>query len=292
MELDFFKQVKRIELISTKLVENLLSGNYRSIFRGQGIEFDEVREYSPGDDIRLIDWNVTSRMGSPFTKTFREQRELSLFLIVDDSASLFLGTGEVPKNTTALLVFAVFAISAVANHDRVGAIFFTDRIESWMPLGKGKKYVLGLINKLMTFQPKGRGSNLALALRTVSESLKSRGICVIISDFKTTGYWEELTHLGRRHDVIAVKIYDPADYIFPRVGLIELEDPESKEVMLAEGISRRFRQRYRQHWEEHHLNWIHRCHSRGVETLELSTSDDVGASLVRFFQARKKRRRR
>ena len=285
----FFKQVKRIEIISTKIVENLMAGNYRSVFRGTGIEFDEVREYISGDDIRLIDWNVTSRMGSPFTKTFKEERELNLFHIVDISASLISSSGETVKSRTALLIFAILAISAVANNDRIGGIFFSDRIERWITPGKGKKHVLRLLNDLIVCKAEGRGSDLAKAIRTVSESLKRRGICVIISDFKTTGYWNELTLLSRKHDVIAVKIYDPVDYNFTFKGLAELEDPETGEVILSEGISRGFIHDYREFWEAHHLEWQNECHKRGVETLEISTSDDAGGKLVQFFQKRKRR---
>jgi uncharacterized protein (DUF58 family) len=287
--LEFFEQVRRIELVSTRLVESLLAGNYRSVFRGVGIEFDEVREYVWGDDVRRIDWNVTSRMGSAYTKTYREERELNLFLITDISASLISGSGEVAKNQISLLVFAILAISAVANNDRVGGVFFSDRIERWVAPGKGKKHVLRLINDLLLYQAQGEGSDLGLAIRTVSESLKRRGICVIISDFKTTGYWDELTHLARRHDCIAVKIYDPVDFEFPSAGVVELEDPEERTVILSEGISRTFQSCYNRFWESHHLVWQRECHKRGVETLEISTSDDPGAELVKFFQRRKRR---
>lgn len=286
---DFFEQVRRIELVSTRLVESLLAGNYRSVFRGVGIEFDEVREYVGGDDVRRIDWNVTSRMGNAYTKTFREERELNLFLVTDVSASLLSGSGEVAKNRISLLVFGILAISAVANNDRVGGVFFSDRIERWVAPGKGKKHVLRLLNDLLSCQAQGKGSDLGLAIRTVSECLKRRGICVLISDFKTTGYWDELTHLSRKHDCIAVKIYDPVDFDFPPVGLVELEDPESGTVILSEGVSKSFQKKYNRFFERHHLEWQRECRKRGVETLEISTSDDPGAKLVRFFQRRKRR---
>jgi uncharacterized protein (DUF58 family) len=285
----FFKQVKRIELVSTRLVESLLAGNYRSVFRGVGIEFDEVREYVPGDDVRRIDWNVTSRMGNVYTKTFREERELNLFLVTDVSASLLSGAGKTSKNQTALMVFAILAVSAVANNDRVGGVFFSDRIEKWVVPGKGKKHVLRLLNDLLTCEPEGRGSDLALALRTVSESLKRRGICVIISDFKTTGYWDDLTHLSRRNDCIAVKIYDPTDFSFPPIGVLELEDPETGSEILSEGISKRFRRDYDNFWDRHHLDWQRECHRRGVDTLEIGTSENPGSRLVSFFQRRRRR---
>ncbi len=285
---EFFDQIRRIELVSTKLVESLLAGNYRSVFRGLGIEFDEVREYAWGDDVRRIDWNVTSRMGNAYTKTFREERELNLFLATDVSASLLTGSGDVAKNRISLLVVAILAISAVANNDRVGAAYFSDRIERWVAPAKGKKHVLRLLNDLLSCRPKGKGSDLGLAIQTVSECLKRRGICVLISDFKTEGYWDALTHLSRKHDCIAVKIYDPVDFEYPSVGLVELEDPESGDVILGEGVSKRFQNRYSRFFESHHLQWQRECHKRGVETLEISTSEDPGAKLVHFFQRRKK----
>ncbi|HUV08184.1 MAG TPA: DUF58 domain-containing protein [Spirochaetia bacterium] len=287
---EFFKRVKRIELVSTKIVQNLLAGNYRSVFRGTGIEFDEVREYVSGDDVRRIDWNVTSRMSNAYTKTYREERELSLFLIADVSSSLFYSSGDVAKDRVSLMVFAILAISAVMNNDRVGGVFFSNRIERWINPGKGKKHVLRLINDLMSSSKEGKGSDLALAVRTVSESLKRRGICVLISDFKTTGYWDELTHLSRKHDVIAVKIFDPVDYEFPPVGVVELEDPETGQVILGEGYSRRFRQSYEKFWDRHNLEWQNQCARRGVETLSLNTSEDPTVKLVQFFQRRRRRR--
>ena len=283
------ERIRRIELISTRLVENIFAGNYRSVFRGVGMEFDEVREYVLGDDARLIDWNVTSRMGTPFTKLFREERELNLFHVVDVSASLFNGSGEIAKDRLSLLILAILAFSAAVNHDRVGAVLFTDRIEKWVTPAKGKKHALRLLNDLISCQPEGQGSDLALALRTATESLKRRGICVIVSDFKTSDYWDELSHLARRHDVIALKITDPTDHQYPASGALELEDPESGEVILGEGGSKAFRNRYHSHWEHHHLEWRAGCHRRGAETLEISTADDPGMKLVQFFERRKRR---
>jgi len=283
------RKLRTVQLASVRLVSSLLAGGYRSVFRGQGIELDEVREYSPGDDVRLIDWNVTSRMGSPYTKTFREERELSLFLVADVSASMYAGSGESGKDETALLAFATLALSAVANNDRVGAVFYSDRIEKWVAPGKGRKHIHRLLNDYIGFAAAGRGSDLALALRTIGQSLKRRGICVILSDFKTEGYWHEMALLARRHDVIAVRIMDPADQDFPAVGLVELEDPETGETLSALG-SRGFRLRYEQFALERRAEWSSRCRRCGAEILEISTSDDPGLRLDEFFKRRRKRR--
>ena len=284
----FFKRVRRIEVVAAKLVDELLSGNYRSIFRGQGIEFDEVRDYTPGDDIRAIDWNVSARMGEPFTKIYREEREITLFFVVDVSASILTGSGDLQKNEYSALIFAILALSAVMNSDRVGAAFYSDEIERWVPPAKGRKHVLRLIHDLLSIQPESLGSNLGLALKTVDKNVKRRGICFIISDFKTEGYWDSLTLLGRRHDCIAIKITDPVDREFPIGGMVELLDPESGAVLLAEGRSASFRQAYADFWAEREKVWLKGCRLRGVETLTLSTSEDPGQALVRFFRKRRR----
>jgi uncharacterized protein (DUF58 family) len=287
-DLSFFRRVRQIELVASKLVDQLLGGRYRSIFRGQGIEFDEVREYVAGDDVRAIDWNVTSRMGLPHTKIFREEREIILFNVVDMSASLHAGSGELGKNEYAALVFAILSLSAVKNNDRVGAAFFSDRIEKWIPPAKGRKHILSLIHELLKMRPKGTGSDLDLALKGVYRNLKRRGICFIISDFRTHGYWDSLALLARKHDCVAVKIVDPADFVFPRAGIMELEDPESGEILVADGSSTAFRRSYERFWRQEQANWETNCQRRGVETLTLSTSDDPGAEILRFFRRRRR----
>jgi uncharacterized protein (DUF58 family) len=284
----FFRRVRQIELVAAKLVDQLLGGRYRSIFRGQGIEFDEVREYVAGDDVRTIDWNVTSRMGLPHTKIFREEREIILFIVVDISASLFAGSGEIGKNEYAAHVFAILSLAAVTNNDRVGAAFFSDRIEKWISPAKGRKHILSLIHELLKTKPRGTGSDLDLALKGVYRNLKRRGICFIISDFRTEGYWDSLSLLARKHDCVAVKIADPVDTVFPRVGIIELEDPESTEVMFADGRSASFRQSYERYWQEKQAVWESACARRGVDTLTLNTSDDPGVEILRFFRRRRR----
>jgi len=284
----FFRRVRQIELVAAKLVDQLLGGRYRSIFRGQGIEFDEVREYVAGDDVRAIDWNVTSRMGLPHTKIFREEREIILFNVVDISASLYAGSGDIGKNEYAAHVFAILSLAAVKNNDRVGAAFFSDRIEKWIPPGKGRKHILSLIHELLKTEPRGSGSDLDLALKGVYRNLKRSGICFIISDFRTEGYWDSLSLLARKHDCVAVKIIDPVDTLFPRAGIMELEDPESGEVLVADGRSPYFRQSYERYWQGKQAAWEEGCARRGVETLTLSTSDDPGVEILRFFRRRRR----
>ncbi|MFP4113561.1 MAG: DUF58 domain-containing protein [Spirochaetota bacterium] len=281
--------VKRIQLVATRLVENLLAGDYRSVFRGPGIEFDEVREYVQGDDARLIDWNVSSRMGAPFTKTFREERELTLVLVVDVSASLLVGAPNRSRRELVAELFALLSLAAVVNNDRVGAILFSDRIEKWVAPRKGKRHALRLIADMVSLEPHGTGSDLALALRTTGEALKRRGVVIVISDFKTSGYLPDLTLMGRRHDVIAVRVTDPADDAFPKTGLIRLDDPESRRTMLATGRSERFVGSYEAFWAQQRRTWRAECRKRGIGTMEVSTSDDAAAQLIRYFEKRKGR---
>ena len=281
--------VKRIQLVATRLVENLLAGDYRSVFRGPGIEFDEVREYVEGDDARLIDWNVSSRMSEPFTKTFREERELTLVLIVDVSASLLAGPSRRTRRELVAELFALLSLAGAVNNDRVGAVLFSDRIESWVAPRKGKRHALRLITDMVGIEPRGTGSDLSLALRTTGEALKRRGVVIVISDFKTTGYLPDLTLMGRRHDVIAVRVTDPVDRAFPATGLIRLDDPESRRTMLAPGRSERFRASYRDFWEQQRRTWLAECRKRGIGTMEISTDQDPAAQLIRYFEHRKGR---
>lgn len=281
--------VKRIQLVANRLVENLLAGDYRSVFRGPGIEFDEVREYVQGDDARLIDWNVSSRMGAPYTKTFREERELTLVLVVDVSASLFSGPSFRARREIVSELFALLSLAAAVNNDRVGAVLFTDRIESWVAPRKGKRHALRLITDMVGSEPRGTGSDLGLALRTTGEALKRRGVVIVMSDFKTTGYLPDLTLIGRRHDVIAIRVSDPVDHAFPSTGLIRLDDPERRNTIAAAGSSDRFRRAYGTYWEQQRRTWHAECRKRGIGTLEVSTDQDPAAQLIRYFDQRKGR---
>lgn len=285
--LELFSKIKNLPLVSSRLVDGFLSGNYRSVFKGPGLEFDEVREYAEGDDSRFIDWNVTSRFGSPYTKTFREEREIVLFLIVDISPSLQAGSGKFRKQDTAAILSSLLAFSAVHNNDKVGAVFFSDRIEKWVPPMKGKKQVFRLIENSLNIKARGKGSDLKNAIRTVYETLNRRGICIILSDFRTPPCWKELSMLGKKHDLITLKITDPSDLEFPVSGLIELVDPETGASMYASGRSKKFRKEYREFWETNNIFWKRECLRRRIPVLEISTIDDPVLKLLSFFSRRK-----
>jgi uncharacterized protein (DUF58 family) len=287
--LQLLARIKNIPLVTSRLVEGLISGNYRSVFKGPGMEFDEVREYVEGDDARIIDWNVSSRMGGPYIKTFREERELVLFLLIDVSASLNIGGGDLNKSDTASVIAALLAFAAVRNNDQVGAVFFSDEIVKWVPPAKGQKHVNRLIQDMATIKPEGKGSELGLAVRTVQDSLKRRGICVILSDFRTSTGWRDLRILAKKHDVIAVKISDPLDHEFPPTGLMELRDPETGGGIVSSGKSTVFTRKYHEFWDIQHTYWLRECRRLGIATLTIDTAEDPVTQLIGYFTRRKGR---
>ncbi len=287
--LQLLSRIRNIPLVSSKLVEGFLSGNYRSVFRGPGLEFDEVREYSDGDDIRSIDWNVTSRMGEPYVKTFREEREMALLLMVDVSASLQVGSGTFRKADTAAIVSALLAHSAVHNNDRVGAVFFSDRIEKWVPPMKGRNHLMRLVQDMASIEPEGKGSDMSLAIACVEQSMKRRGICIIVSDFRTKPSYRQLSMLGRKHDLIAIKITDPSDKKLPPSGLMELRDTESGKITPSFGFSSSYRKNFEDFWHTEHIFWQRECLRRGINTLTIDTEEDPAKALLTFFRRRKRR---
>lgn len=280
-------KLRRLQIAAQRLVESLLAGNYRSVFRGPGIEFDEVREYVDGDDVRLIDWNVSSRFGSPFTKTFREEREMTLFLIVDTSASLQFGSSGRSMRETSLLVSALLTLAAVQNNDKVGGVLFGEQIEAWVAPAKGRSHALRLLQQIATAPAQSRGTDLAHALRAVGESLKRRGVVVIISDFLTAHYQRELSLVARRHDVIAVRLTDPLMRELPDVGMAVAADPETGRTLHINGRSRRFRFAFEQFWTQQRQQWIRECRRRGISAIEVGSQDDVATRLIHFFHRRR-----
>jgi uncharacterized protein (DUF58 family) len=285
--LQLLSRIRNIPLVSSRLVEGFLSGNYRSVFRGPGLEFDEVREYSEGDDIRAIDWNVTSRMNSPYVKTFREEREMALLLMIDVSASLQTGSGTYRKADTAAIVSALLAHSAVHNNDRVGAVFFSDRIEKWVPPMKGRNHLMRLVQDMASIEPTGRGSDLSLAIACVEQSMKRRGICIIVSDFRIPSAYRQMSMLSRKHDLIAVKITDPSDKQLPKTGLIDLSDAESGRIIHSFGFSSQYRKNYEDFWLTDHIFWQRECRRRGIDAMVIDTEEDPAKALLSFFKRRK-----
>jgi len=241
---ELMKQVARIRVVTRRLVDERFSGAYQSVFRGRGIEFDEVRPYTPGDDVRSIDWNVTARMGHPFVKRFSEERELTMFFLVDVSGSQCFGSGTRSKAEVAAEITCLLALSAVKNQDNVGLVLFSDRIDRYVPPRKGRTAVMRLVRDVLAAQETRRGTDLTRALRFLSNVQKRRAVVFLVSDFMTAGYENELRLTARRHDVIGCPVVDPRESSLPASGVLELQDPETGDIVLLDTDSRSTRQAF------------------------------------------------
>ncbi len=288
---EILKAVKGIELRTRALVNSLFTGGYRSVFRGQGIEFAEVREYQQGDDFRTIDWNVSARMGHPFVKTFHEERELTLMLVVDQSGSLRFGR-PYTKAALAVEVAAVLALAAARHDDRVGAVLFSDHIEATIRPAKGRAHALRVIRDLLAFAPRGRGTNLAEALRFASKLLRQRAVVVVISDFRADGWEEPLARLAARQEIVAVTIDDMRELEFPDAGWVEVEDAETDERVLLDTGHGATRERVRIAAAQLLQARSRRLMQAGVDTVALQTHQPYGPPLRRAFAERARGMRR
>ena len=289
---EVIRQVRRLQLRARRAVEDLLGGEYRSVFKGTGIAFEEVREYQPGDDIRAIDWNVTARMGHPFIKRFVEERELTVMLLIDCSASGQFGTRLQQKREVAAELAAVLAFSAISNNDRVGLVAFTDKVERFIPPRKGTRHVLRLIRDVLFFQPSRRGTSVREALDYANKVLHRRAILFLMSDFLDRGYERSFKLSGRRHDLIAVPITDPREQELPAVGLLELEDSETGRHFLLDTSSRAAREAYAQAARERREALWRLARQSRVDLIEVSTDGGHLDALIRFFRLRERRLRK
>jgi uncharacterized protein (DUF58 family) len=288
---EILKKVRRIEIRTNRLVNESLAGEYHSVFKGRGMEFDEVREYTPGDDIRTIDWNVTSRMGHPYVKKYVEERELTVMLLVDASASGDFGTAGSTKREVAAEVCALLAFSAIRNNDRVGLLVFTDREERYVPPRKGRNHVLRVIREVLTFQPVGRRTDLTLALESLARGIRRRSVAFVVSDFLDSGFEQALRLANRKHDLIAISLSDPREEELPAVGILELEDAETGRTLLVDTWDRRVRARYSEVARER-IEGRRRLFRRNkVDSVELATGHPYDVPLVRFFRERARRLR-
>ena len=285
---EILKQVKTIELRPRGLVGSIFAGEYRSVFRGQGMEFAEVRAYQAGDDFRTIDWNVSARLGTPFVKTYTEERELTLFLVVDRSGSTRFGD-PVTKSGLAVEVAAVLALAAAFQSDRVGALFFTDQVEHVVPPQKGRRHALRVIRDLVAFEPKGRATNLAASLTYTGRLLRHRSIVVLLSDFFAEGWERPLRRLAARHEVVAITVEDPRERILPESGWVELTDAESGKRVLVDTGSRALRQRIERLADRRREDRRRVLSAAGVDHLELETGSDYKLPLRRHFAVRARR---
>ena len=286
---EIFKKIRRIEIRTRKLVNDMFSGEYHSTFKGQGMEFEEVREYSPGDDIRLIDWNVTARTGYPHVKKFKEERELSVTIMVDASSSGRFGTFERYKEELAAELCALFAFSAIKNNDKVGLIIFTDKIEKYIPPQKGKGHVLRLIREILYFSPEHTKTDIAGALEFFNKVTKRKSVVFLISDFLSEDYFTPLRIANRKHDVIAIKISDPRELSFDNYGLIELEDAETGEVIVLDTASAQFRSAFASQAQESVDSLQKSFKQIDLDFIQIRTDKPYTVPLVQFFKMRERR---
>ena len=283
------ERIRRIEIHSRRLVNEVFSGEYHSTFKGRGMEFEDVREYQPGDDIRLIDWNVTARTGAPFIKKFREERELTLAFLVDVSASGRFGTAGKWKSETAAEVCAILSIAAAFNNDKTGLILFTDKVECFVPPAKGKSHVLRLIRELLYFAPQGQKTSLAVGLEYVLNALKRRSIVFIVSDFIDTGWERALSVAARKHDVIALVLSDPREEELPPVGLIALEDAESGARLMVDAADLQFRRIYSGRAKAFRANLERTFRRYKTDFIPIQNGRPYLVPLMKFFKERERR---
>jgi uncharacterized protein (DUF58 family) len=289
---DVLRQVRLVELRTRGLVNALFTGEYHSVFKGQGMEFAEVREYSDGDEVRAIDWNVTARMGHPFVKRFVEERELTVMLAVDHSGSERFGTAQRFKSELATEIGAVLAMSAIRNNDRVGALLFTDRVEHVVPPGKGRRHVLRLIRDVLVHEPEGKGTDIPAAIDYLAKMLPHRAIIFLISDFVATGLERPLKILAQRHDVVAVTITDPRERELPDIGLARFTDPETGAVVDVDTGNPVIRRKYREQMQAEVEARTQLLRRLAIDEVAVRTDQRNVDPLLRFFRLRETRRRR
>lgn len=283
------KKVRKLELVTRRIVNDQLAGSYHSVFKGRGMSFDEVRPYQPGDEIRFIDWNVSARMDEVFVKQFVEERELTVFILVDASASQRFGTGAETKREVAAQLAAMVAFAAIKNNDRVGLIIFTDQIEVFVPPKKGRKHVLSVISQILEWQPRGRGTDIAQAVDYFARVCKRRSVAFVLSDFQDDGFRKSLQVAAQRHDLVPVVLIDPAEEELPAMGTVAMEDPETGEVIHVDTLSRAGRKRYRELARQLRERRERLFHQLKIDAIHVETDKSLLQPLVNYFRLRAKR---
>lgn len=283
---DILKKVKELEIKSKRLTRHLFTGEYHSAFKGRGMSFKEVREYNAGDDIRFIDWNVSARFNTPYSKLFEEERELTLFLLVDISASSLFGTVHARKKDLVTEIGAVLSFSAISNNDKVGAILFSEGIELYVPPKKGRDHGLFIVRELLTLEGKQKGTNLTQALRFLNNTTRQKCIVFVLSDFLDPGFADALRVAGKKHDVIGIKIYDPMDVNLPELGLLEVEDAETGALATIDTSDYFVRKAHHDAFFQH-TEWTKQAFTKaGCDLLHISTREDYVKVLQKFFIGR------
>ncbi len=286
---DILKKIRALEIKTKGLVQPSFAGDYHSVFKGRGMNFEEVREYQPGDEIRAIDWNVTARLGTAFVKKFTEERELTVVLVVDVSASGNFGSAAQSKRELAAEVASLLAFSAIRNNDRVGLLLFTDRVELFIPPKKGRSHTLRIIREILFFEPAGRGTAPALALDYLNKVVTRRAVVFFVSDFQASDFSRELSVSGRRHDFIAVHIEDERETVLPNIGIITLEDAETGEQIEINTGDRTTRDRFNALAESNRAQLNRTLRRHNIDAISLRTGEDYLPALRAFFKQRERR---
>lgn len=285
---EILKKVRELEIKSKKLTRHIFTGEYHSAFKGRGMLFKEVREYQPGDDTRFIDWNVSARFNHPFSKVFEEERELTVMLMVDVSASSLFGTTYSRKKDIITEMAAVLAFSAISNNDKVGLIFFSDKVEKFIPPKKGRDHVLYMVRELLTMQPSGKGTKIGEALRRFNNSTRQRCIAFLLSDFLDPDFNDALKVAGKKHDLIGMKVYDKMDMQLPEAGLMEFEDAENGNRVWVDTSDYSVRQQYQSAFFQHTNYCKYNFLQAGADLLHIRTDEDYVKVLQKFFIGRNK----
>ncbi|MBI1870437.1 MAG: DUF58 domain-containing protein [Chlamydiae bacterium] len=289
--IDILKKVKRLEIKTRRLVNEVFSGEYHSVFKGQGIEFSEVREYIPGDDIRSIDWNVTARMGHPYVKKFMEERQLNVLLMVDLSGSQNFGSGDRLKSEVAAELAALIAFSAIRNNDRVGLLIFTDQIEKYLPPKRNKRYGMRMIREILFYKPKGKKTNIAKALEYVAKVLPKRSVVFLISDYLDTSFEKPLRITAKKHDLIALELFDQHEEKIPSIGLLRLEDRETDQMCLVNTDSKAVSLLIEDEKKKRSQSLKKLFQSNRVDHARIETQTSYAKSLNQLFKMRERRAR-
>ncbi|MEZ7928913.1 MAG: DUF58 domain-containing protein [Flavobacteriales bacterium] len=284
------KKVRKIEIKTKGLSNHIFAGEYHTAFKGKGMAFSEVREYQPGDDIRSIDWNVTARYNSPFVKVFEEEREMTVMLLIDVSASGNFGTQEQFKRELATELAAILAFSAINNNDKVGVIFFTDKVEQFIPPKKGKSHILRIIREVLAFEPTGKGTDIAGALEYFSAVIKKRSICFILSDFMSKEFDRPLKIASKKHDLVALRIHDIREDTLPNVGLVPMQDAETEKMLFVDTSSKKVRDNFAKNRAQTNEKLRKLFPASGVDLIDITTGTDYVKPLINFFKTRGKRR--
>lgn len=284
---ELLKKVRHIEIKTRGLSRNIFAGQYHSAFKGRGMAFSEVREYQYGDDVRDIDWNVTARHNKPYIKVFEEERELTVMLLVDMSASRNFGAVGSMKRDMMVEIAATLAFSAIQNNDKIGVLFFTDRIEKFIPPKKGKKHILYIIRELISFEPQGTGTNLGLALEYATNVIKRRCTAFLISDFiAAPNYSDALLIANRRHDIVALQVYDKREMELPDVGFMKMRDVERNTEQWVDTSSAAVRAAYAEWWKKRQAVALETCRKNGVDITSVATDQDYVVALMNLFKQR------